>query len=79
MRSVLKLPRVAETSTEVVVAQWLVQVGDQVEVNQPVMQVETDKATVDVPTPIAGVVVELIASVDGELELGDPFMVVDAS
>ncbi len=69
----------AETSTEVVVAQWLVQVGDQVAANQPVMQVETDKATVDVPTPIAGIVVELIASVDEELELGDPFMVVDAS
>lgn len=75
----LKLPRVAETSTEVVVAQWLVEVGDRVEANQPVMQVETDKAMVDVPTPIGGVVVELIASVDDELELGDPFMVVDAS
>lgn len=55
----VKLPDIGEGVTEGEMVKWLVQVGDQVEADQPVAEVMTDKATVEVPSPIAGQVTEL--------------------
>lgn len=57
----VKLPDIGEGVTEGELVQWLVKVGDSVEEDQPIAEVMTDKATVEVPTPIAGVVKELKA------------------
>jgi pyruvate dehydrogenase E2 component (dihydrolipoamide acetyltransferase) len=55
----IKLPDIGEGVTEGEVVKWLVKVGDVVKADQPVIEVMTDKATVEVPTPHAGTVTEL--------------------
>lgn len=55
----VKLPDVGEGVTEGELVKWLVKPGDSVKADQPVVELMTDKATVEVPTPYAGVVKEL--------------------
>ena len=79
MRSTVKMPRVAETTDEVVVSAWLVGVGDSVAPNQVVARVETDKALVEVSVPVGGVVLELLVDPDDEIRTGEPFIVLETS
>ena len=60
------LPDLGEGITEAEIRKWLVRVGDTVEEHQPVVEVETDKAVVEVPTPRAGKVLSL-ARGEGEI------------
>ena len=62
------LPDLGEGLTEAVIACWLVNVGDSVAIDEPVVEVETAKARVEVPVPFAGTVVELHG--DGGRHLG---------
>ena len=55
----VKLPELGEGVTEGELIKWLVKPGDQVKADQPIAEVMTDKATVEVPSPIAGTVQEL--------------------
>ncbi|MEM7809891.1 MAG: 2-oxoglutarate dehydrogenase complex dihydrolipoyllysine-residue succinyltransferase [Planctomycetota bacterium] len=55
----VKVPQVGESITEVVVAAWNVAVGDYVALDAEVAELETDKATVEVPSPVGGIVKEL--------------------
>lgn len=55
----VKLPEVGEGVTEGEMVKWLVKVGDTVNADQPIAEVMTDKATVEVPSPVAGTVKEL--------------------
>jgi pyruvate dehydrogenase E2 component (dihydrolipoamide acetyltransferase) len=59
MATDVKLPELGEGVTEGELVKWLVKPGDTVKPDQPVCEVLTDKATVEVPTPVAGVVKEL--------------------
>jgi len=77
MKSTIKLPRVAETVDEVVVTEWAVSVGDLVEAGQVLLRVETDKAVVEVPSPISGTVVSLLAEVDEEIVTGHPIAILE--
>jgi len=74
----VKLPRVADTSDEVVVESVLVQVDDQVEVGQPLLSVETEKAMVEVPSPVAGRVLEILVRTDDELTTGMAIVVLES-
>ena len=58
-----RLPDVGEGLTEGEILQWLVEVGDTVVVNQPLVEVETAKAAVELPSPFAGLVSELMVQV----------------
>jgi 2-oxoglutarate dehydrogenase E2 component (dihydrolipoamide succinyltransferase) len=51
----LKVPSAGESITEVVIATWLKKEGDPVKRDEPVVEIETDKATLEVPAPVAGV------------------------
>jgi pyruvate dehydrogenase E2 component (dihydrolipoamide acetyltransferase) len=61
-----KLPDVGEGLTEAEIVTWLVEVGDTVTEDQPVAEVETDKAVVEVPSPVNGTVREILAD-EGEM------------
>jgi pyruvate dehydrogenase E2 component (dihydrolipoamide acetyltransferase) len=61
-----KLPDVGEGVAEGELVQWLVEVGEEIEEDQPLAEVETDKALVDLPSPFAGTVTELHAE-EGEM------------
>ena len=52
----LKVPSAGESITEVVIASWLKKEGDTVKRDEAVVEIETDKATLEVPSPVAGVI-----------------------
>jgi 2-oxoglutarate dehydrogenase E2 component (dihydrolipoamide succinyltransferase) len=52
------VPRLGESITEAVIARWLKQVGDPIAADEPVVDLETDKVSVQLPAPAAGVLVE---------------------
>lgn len=76
MRHVVKLPRLGETADDVVVLEWLVDVGSSVASGDPLMRVETDKVEADVPAPAAGVVVERLVEEGDDLETGAAICVI---
>ena len=70
------LPDVGEGLTEGEVLHWLVAVGDTISVNQPLVEVETAKAAVELPSPYAGTVVSLHAAEGDLLPVGAPLVTV---
>ncbi|MEU4613648.1 dihydrolipoamide acetyltransferase family protein [Streptomyces umbrinus] len=73
---VFLLPDVGEGLTEAEILQWSVQVGDSVEINQVIVEVETAKAAVELPSPYAGVVGTLHAKEGETLPVGKPLITV---
>ncbi|WAU78624.1 dihydrolipoamide acetyltransferase family protein [Streptomyces sp. Qhu-G9] len=71
-----KLPDLGEGLTEAEIVRWLVQVGDVVAVDQPVVEVETAKAMVEVPCPYGGVVTARYGDEGTELPVGAPLLTV---
>src|SRR5690606_23856068 len=57
----LRLPELAESVVEGEIVRWLVEEGERVELDQPVVEVMTDKVTVELPSPFAGVLLERLA------------------
>ncbi|TYP87955.1 dihydrolipoamide acetyltransferase family protein [Blastococcus xanthinilyticus] len=72
-----KLPDVGEGLTEGEILQWLVAVGDTVTVNQPLCEVETAKAAVELPSPFAGTVTELLFEAGTMVDVGTPIITID--
>jgi 2-oxoisovalerate dehydrogenase E2 component (dihydrolipoyl transacylase) len=72
-----KLPDVGEGLTEGEILQWLVTVGDTVTVNQPLCEVETAKAAVELPSPFAGTVTELLFDAGTMVDVGTPIITID--
>jgi pyruvate dehydrogenase E2 component (dihydrolipoamide acetyltransferase) len=72
-----KLPDVGEGLTEGEILQWLVAVGDTVTVNQPLCEVETAKAAVELPSPFAGTVTELLHQAGDTVDVGAPIITID--
>lgn len=71
------MPRVAETLDEVVVLGWDVELGQQLEPGAVLMKVETGKATVEVPTPVAGTLVERLVDQDEDVTTGQPIAIIE--
>ena len=72
-----KLPDLGEGLTEGEVVRWLVAEGDAIVLNQPIVEVETAKAVVEIPAPYAGTVVKLHAGEGDTLDVGAPLISVD--
>jgi 2-oxoisovalerate dehydrogenase E2 component (dihydrolipoyl transacylase) len=72
-----KLPDLGEGLTEGEVVRWLVAEGDAIVLNQPIVEVETAKAVVEIPSPYAGTVVKLHAAEGDSLDVGAPLVSVD--
>ncbi|MDT0165000.1 dihydrolipoamide acetyltransferase family protein [Actinotalea sp. AC32] len=77
-REVFTLPDLGEGLEEAQLVRWLVQVGDPVEVDAPVAEVETAKAMVEVPSPYAGLVACLHGEEGDVIAVGSPLLSVDA-
>jgi pyruvate/2-oxoglutarate dehydrogenase complex dihydrolipoamide acyltransferase (E2) component len=76
VRSLVRLPKLGETADDVVIQQWLVRVGDSVEAGQPLVSVETDKVTTEVPAPVSGIIAEILVQPDDEVRTGDHICVI---
>ena len=72
-----KLPDVGEGLTEAEILQWSVQVGDSVEINQVIVEVETAKAAVEIPAKWAGVVTRIFHEAGTTVEVGAPIVAID--
>jgi pyruvate dehydrogenase E2 component (dihydrolipoamide acetyltransferase) len=77
MPHIFTLPDVGEGIAEAEVIQWLVSVGDTVDVDQGIAVIETDKAAVEMPSPVRGVVVALGAAEGERLQVGEPLITID--
>lgn len=71
------LPDAGEGLTEADIVTWRVAVGDRVEVNQPLVEIETAKSLVELPCPVDGVVTELLVREGDTVETGAPICVFD--
>ncbi len=71
------LPDPGEGLTEADIVTWLVGVGDEVKVNDPIVEIETSKSLVELPSPWAGRVVELLAEPGQTVEVGAEIVVID--
>ena len=71
-----RLPDVGEGLTEADIVQWLVQVGDAVAVNQPMVEIETAKSLVELPSPYDGTVLELFFAEGDTVEVGTPIIAI---
>lgn len=78
MRHTVKLPKLSETVDEMIILEWMVEVGDRVDEGQPIVSVETDKVTVEMPSPLAGMVVELLVEPDEEVTTGASLAVIES-
>src|SRR3954471_4155053 len=72
-----KLPDVGEGLTEGEILQWLVAVGDTGTVTQPLCEVETAKAALELPSPFAGTVAELKFEAGTTVDVGTPIITID--
>jgi len=66
----LKIPAVGESITEVEIGQWLKKEGDSVGVDEPLVELVTDKATLELPSPVAGRLVKILIP-SGQAKVGD--------
>ena len=74
----IKMPDVGEGVAEAEIVEWAVKVGDLVKEDQVVAAVMTDKATVEIPTPVAGSVLNLGGAVGDVLAVGSELIRIDA-
>ncbi|HWN33052.1 MAG TPA: 2-oxoglutarate dehydrogenase, E2 component, dihydrolipoamide succinyltransferase, partial [Pseudonocardia sp.] len=73
------MPALGESVTEGVVTRWLKQVGDHVDVDEPLLEVSTDKVDTEIPSPVAGTLLEISAGEDETVEVGGQLAVIGAS
>ena len=70
MTAEIKVPNLGESVTEATVAKWLKRPGEAVAVDEPVVEIETDKVTLEVPAPAAGTLAEILAEEGANLPVG---------
>ena len=60
----IRVPTLGESVTEATIGQWFKKVGDVVKVDEPLVELETDKVTLEVPAPSAGVIESIAVEAD---------------
>ena len=72
MSETVNLPALGESVTEGTVTRWLKEVGEEVAVDEPLVEVSTDKVDTEIPSPVAGVLQEILVQEDETVEVGAP-------
>ena len=70
MSESVTLPALGESVTEGTVTRWLKKVGDRVEVDEPLLEVSTDKVDTEIPSPVAGIIEQILVQEDETVEVG---------
>ena len=76
MSHTVELPALGESVTEGTVTRWLVAIGDTVAVDDPIVEVSTDKVDTEIPSPVAGVVEQILVEEDEDVEVGAALVVI---
>src|SRR3954451_18900990 len=77
MTTTVTMPQLGESVVEGTIGKWLVREGDRVERDQPVVEILTDKADSEVPSPVSGVIQKLLAQEDEVVRVGAGLCVID--
>lgn len=77
MTTQVNVPPLGESITEATVLEWLVAEGDYVTLDQDLVVLETDKVTVPIPSPVAGILTQRVVAVGDEIEIGSLVAVID--
>lgn len=72
----ITLPKLGESIVSATVVQWFKKLGDPVNLDEPLLEVSTDKVNSEIPSPVAGILKEIFAQVDEELEVGAPLALI---
>ena len=72
----VKMPALGESVTEGTVTRWLKDVGDSVEVDEPLLEVSTDKVDTEIPSPVAGTLQEILVQEDDTVPVGADLAVI---
>ncbi len=72
----VKMPALGESVTEGTVTRWLKGVGDTVEVDEPLLEVSTDKVDTEIPSPVAGTLQEILVQEDDTVPVGADLAVI---
>jgi 2-oxoglutarate dehydrogenase E2 component (dihydrolipoamide succinyltransferase) len=75
----VKVPSAGESITEVQIGTWIKAVGDQVEAEEPIVEIETDKATMELPAPASGVLTKVLKNTGDPAAVGDVIGHIDES
>ena len=78
MRSTLKMPKLGDAVDTVVVLEVLVTAGDRVSEGQSLFVVETDKAKLEVPSPLTGTITDVVVSIGDEVRVGAPTVTIES-
>jgi 2-oxoglutarate dehydrogenase E2 component (dihydrolipoamide succinyltransferase) len=70
MSEKIVVPVLGESITEATVSKWLKTVGDTVEVDEPIVELETDKVNLEVPSPVSGVLIKINSKDGSVVEVG---------
>ncbi|CAM4188974.1 dihydrolipoamide acetyltransferase family protein [Zobellia roscoffensis] len=73
----LKLPRMGESVAEATLTTWLKEVGDTIELDEPIFEIATDKVDSEVPSEVEGVLVEKLFDVDDVIKVGDTVAIIE--
>ena len=76
MSETVKMPALGESVTEGTVTRWLKSVGDTVEVDEPLLEVSTDKVDTEIPSPVAGTIEKILVEEDEDAEVGADLVVI---
>ncbi|OFX01802.1 MAG: dihydrolipoamide succinyltransferase [Alphaproteobacteria bacterium RIFCSPHIGHO2_12_FULL_63_12] len=79
MATEIRVPTLGESVTEATVGKWLKKVGDAVKADEPLVELETDKVSVEVPAPAAGVIASIDVAEGATVEVGGLLGAIDAS
>ncbi|MCM4081637.1 2-oxoglutarate dehydrogenase, E2 component, dihydrolipoamide succinyltransferase [Paractinoplanes hotanensis] len=74
----VKMPALGESVTEGTVTRWLKQVGDAIEVDEPLLEVSTDKVDTEIPSPVAGTLLEIKVQEDETADVGADLAIIGA-
>lgn len=71
MATEIRVPTLGESVTEATIGKWFKKAGEAIAVDEPLVELETDKVTVEVPAPAAGVLAEITAKEGDTVEVGE--------
>lgn len=78
-REIVPMPKLGEMMEEGVVVEWMVEIGQRVEVDLPLVTVSTDKVDTDVESPVAGTVTRILAAEGATVPVGEPLCEIETS
>lgn len=77
-RTEVTMPKLGESVMEATITNWLVEEGDKIELDQPIVEIATDKVDSEVPSPFSGILVKKLFATNDVVKIGDAFALIES-